>query len=253
MPSLSSNGNYLTIISRGDGGSVQANASAKIGIRVANRWVNIMEALGFSGDSSNPIGKMVSDAFSTFQIFSGNNFLPNIATSHVWRGSEGIELQLDCRFDAWDDAAKDVLQPVQQLLAWYMPTRGGAANTGIASKIGQWFLQPPGPTPWQYINGDDSMLFTVGFGNVMIVDELIPTSLEWEFENRFTKQGDPIAANVRLGFMNYTIPDSNKILGWFLNQQVGTQHNTVTAAAGAAVSSATNAVIQSLVNANTVQ
>jgi hypothetical protein len=237
---------------------VQANANAKLGIRIDNRWVNIMEALGFSGDGSSELGRMAASAFNSFQIFSGNNFLPEIATSHVWRGSNGVELSLNLRFDAWDDASKDVLLPVQRLISWFMPTRsglGGALGESIVSGInaglngvggapvtGQFFLNPPGPTPYDYLRGDKSKMFTVTLGKVMIIDELIPTQLEWEFEERFTKEGLPVAANVTVGFMNYTIPTAEKVLSWFTTQLVSAPNTTTPGVLGA-VSSVTNSLL----------
>lgn len=252
MGSITKNANYITLITRGDGQQVQANANAKLGIRIDNRWVNIMEALGFSGDGSTELGRMAAAAFNSFQIFSGNNFLPEIATSHVWRGSNGIELQLQLRFDGWDDPAKDVLEPVQRLISWFMPTRSGIGgqlgnsvvggiNAGIRrfggqnapQMSGQFFLNPPGPTPYDYITGNTSKMFMVSLGNVMIIDDLIPTVLEWEFEERFAEDGSPMAANVTTGFMSYTVPTADKVLGWFNNQliRVNTSNTPSVAAA----------------------
>jgi hypothetical protein len=256
--SITKNPNYITLITRGDGQQIQANASSKLGIRIDNRWVNIMEALGFSGDGGTELGRMAAAAFNSFQIFTGNNFLPEIATSHVWRGSNGIELQLNLRFDAWDDASKDVMLPVQRLISWFMPTRsgiGGALGNTIVNGInsgirqlggqnapqmsGQFFLNPPGPTPYDYITGNTSKLFMVTLGNVMIIDDLIPTTLEWEFEERFTKEGMPVAANVTAGFMSYTVPTADKVLGWFNTQLVTISPNATTSLAQALESAAT--------------
>lgn len=267
MPSITKNSNYITLITRGDGQQVQANANAKLGIRIDNRWVNIMEALGFSGDGSTELGRTAAATFNSFQIFSGNNFLPEIATSHVWRGSNGIELQLQLRFDAWDDAAKDVLEPVQRLISWFMPTRsgiGGQLGSAIVGGInagirrfggqnapqmsGQFFLNPPGPTPYDYITGNTSKMFMVSLGNVMIIDDLIPTILEWEFEERFTKEGAPVAANVTTGFMSYTVPTADKVLGWFNNQLVRVSPTNAPSAA-AAVERAVRGLLSSLATA----
>lgn len=235
MPAVTTNPNYRVIIQKGGSAiqptanigdspnMVQANAQAKLGIRVDNRWVNILEALGFSGDNAGLLGGLAGSTFNTLQIFTGNNFLPNIATTHVWRGSNGIELQLSLRFDAYDDPDKDVIQPIKKLIRMFMPTRGDASegmiNGVLANAVGsvdQWFMHPPGPTPYEYIRGGAAEhLIQIALGKVMVIDNLIPTSLEWEFEQRYTEQGFPIAANVTVGFMNFTIPDANTVVNMF--------------------------------------
>lgn len=223
MPALVQNQNYLVVIRKGTSNpvEVQANAQAKLAIRVENRWVNIMEALGFSGDNSSVLGGIAANTVNTLQIFTGNNFLPNIATTHVWRGSNGIELQLELRFDAFDDPYKDVLQPVEKLIRMFMPTRGNASEGvtsvgGINIPGGQYFMHPPGPTPWEYINNNAAdSLITVMLGKVLIIGNLIPLGIEWEFEQRYRNTGHPVAANVNVGFMNYTIPHADEVIAMF--------------------------------------
>lgn len=231
MSALTSNNNYLVTITKGrDVQSVQANAQAKLTLQISNKWVNIMEALGLSGDSAGPVGKLLGNAASAAQIFSGSNFLPVLATTHVWRGSEGIEIALQLRFDAWDDAGKDVLLPVQKLITMFAPTRGNGnlfgagsilSNLGLNPNIGQMFLHPPGPTPFEYLNGSSGdHTITLGLGRVMNISNLIPTQLSWEFEERYTAEGDPICALVTVGFVTYTLPSQSDIMSYFKRQMV---------------------------------
>ena len=125
MPSLHPNANYLVTISGGRANvNVVGNAMAKLGITVENKWINILEAFGFQASDGAPTGPL-STAASGFLLGAGQNFLPDIATSHVWRGSSGIELSLDMRFDAVDNAITDVLQKVELLISAWMPTREG--------------------------------------------------------------------------------------------------------------------------------
>lgn len=235
--SLSSNTNYLVTVSRGtpsgtgitNGLSVMANATAKLRIAIENRWVNVLEALGISPDGSG-LGSAVTNAV---QVFNGANLLPVLATSHVWRGSSGIELTLDMRFDAWSDSVADVLTPVKTLIAMFSPTRGSGSGAvgalssflastlgaGAAGAVGNQFLTPPGPTPWSYIKsgGNDPMAITVLLGQVMKITNLIPTNLAWEFENRFDSSGNPVCALVTATFISYTIPALDDVLGFFVN------------------------------------
>jgi hypothetical protein len=127
-------------------------------------------------------------------------------TSHVWRNSSGIELTLDMRFDAWSDSATDVLNPLEKLVAMYSPIRDGL------------FLQPPGPTPAQYFSNNLQMMITVMIGNALTIDNLIPTTLGWEFENRFDTNGNPMCALVQANFISYVIPSMTDILKYFKNQ-----------------------------------
>jgi hypothetical protein len=229
--SLTRNANYIVTIRKGTGNFiVQANASAKLSIQIENRWVNILEALGFSSSSSNPLGSFIANTANAAQIFSGSNFLPNIATTHVWRGSSGIELSLQLRFDAWEDAGQDVLLPVQKLIAMFAPYRkdGSLSLPGVNVNYGQWFLHPPGPTPAEYITGGASgKMITVSLGKVMVINGLIPTTLQWEFEERFTKEGAPVCALVTVGFISYALPTADELLGMFNQQLVTAQQAAV--------------------------
>jgi hypothetical protein len=206
-----------------------------------------MEALGLSAESSGVLGTAVSAA----QLLGGANFLPEICTSHVWRGSSGIELQLQLRFDAWTNTFTDVLKPVESLIAMYSPVRGGSSSllssavagsigsilgSGAGSAAGNTFLSPPGPTPasWLASNGNDPMAITVTLGNVMTIKNLIPTVIGWEFEERFDKNGNPMCALVDCSFISFTIPAQQEILAFFNNNLSATNTGTTTPAAGGA-------------------
>ncbi len=216
MAALGQNASYLiTIQQNGSGLTVQANAQAKLTLKIDNRWVNILEAIGISGDSG-VVGSALANAANLGQIFSGNNFLPNFLTSHVWRGSNGLDINLSLRFDAWDNPANDVLAPVENLIQMYSPMRGTGDSIGT-SIIGSLFMMPPGPTPLEYWNSGNSArgMITIAVGKLMIITGLVPTTLDWEFENRFETSGYPVAANVNVGLMSYTIPDQTEILSYF--------------------------------------
>lgn len=245
---LSQNGNYIVQIRREWGGhNISANAQAKLQIQVNNQWVNILQALGFSGSSSNPITKLIGDSINALQLFSGNNFLPEIATSHVWRGSNGIEIQLVLRFDAVNDAFEDVVKPTKSLIAMYMPRRDDSATISgaldslssalpgldkLSGLVKSSFLNPPGPTPYEYATGSAARkMISVMLGKALLIPKLIPTALAWEFENRFTDEGHPVAAQVTCGFISYTTPDANDVLGYFTGGTNGLTGN-INAGAG---------------------
>ena len=230
MSSVTHDEIYQIDIRRG-GYEVVANAGAKLSIQINNQWVNVLQALGFSGDGE---GGMISNAINGFQIFSGNNFLPKIFTSHVWRGSNGLEFSLALRFDAWDDARQDVVAPMIKLVQMFMPTRGGdnaalskiiagievGDASGVASNlsalVGNQFLHPPGPTPWEMLTGQSAnYLVNLRVGKVWTLTDLIPTSFSMEFEDRYTKDGDPVCATTTLGFQSFQTPDSNDVAGYF--------------------------------------
>jgi len=94
---------------------VQGNAMAKLSLQIENKWINILECFGFAGATGAPTGGL-STAVSSILTVTGNNFLPGWATCHAWRGSTGLELSLDMRFDAVDDANADVLARVKRAL-----------------------------------------------------------------------------------------------------------------------------------------
>jgi hypothetical protein len=217
--SITTNKNYLVRVSQGGAGSglnIVANATAKLSLQIENHWVNIMEALGFSLDMGF-VGQAISSAVNAGQIITGNNFLPTWATSHVWRGSSGIEVSLDMRFDAWVSSATDVVLPVKQLVRMFSPTRSNLG--GKASSSGN-FLHPPGPTPWEYFIGGDPNVavgtITIVLGNALTITNLIPVALHWEFENRFDASGAPITALVNATFMSFTLPTQEDVLAFFM-------------------------------------
>ena len=253
---ITSNLNYLVTVNQGgsSGVNVQANAMAKLSLQIENKWVNILEALGISSDSGG-VGGSVATLANSAMLSTGNNFLPVIATSHVWRGSTGIELQLQMRFDAVTDAAKDVLQPVQNLIKMFSPTRGGGSlgswGTGLATALGAGglaasinsglFLHPPGPTPAEFVgNSASQYTITVQIGRVMSIRNLIPTTIKWEIENRYVTSGDPISATVDVSFISYTLPDQQEVLSFFLNTAGGGASSASQQNAGAVPGSGVN-------------
>lgn len=213
---------------------VKANAGAKLSVQINNQWVNVLQALGLSGDSGQ--GGVLANLINGFQIFSGNNFLPKILTSHVWRGSNGLEFSLALRFDAWDDARQDVVMPMIQLIMMFMPTRGQGSSawaSGLASGISALtggviapgvvssvlsnsFLHPPGPTPFEVLHGTASQyMVNLKIGKVWLLTDLIPTTFNMEFEDRYTKEGDPVCATATVGFQSFQTPDSHDVAGYF--------------------------------------
>jgi hypothetical protein len=225
--------------SSGQGVTVVANATANLRLQIENRWVNILEALGLDSISGGFVGKLVSDIAVGAQIVSGANFLPTWATSHVWRGSSGIEITLEMRFDAWTDAQKDVIEPVKSLVKIFSPIAGplnnaaiGGALAGIGGALGTMlsgfststdnFLRPPGPTPYEYFkNGFKTPApntITIHIGNALTITNLIPVNLGWEFENRFVQSGNPVCARISASFISFTLPTQKDILAFFTNR-----------------------------------
>ena len=241
MPQLSTSQSYLTTVLKGStsvpkapgtpvgGNMVTANSLAKVNFQIQNKWVNILEALGLQSDNS--IAGAVRSAASAAQIISGYSFLPQMFTSHVWRGSTGVDLQLQMRFDAWDDPVADVLTPCQTLLEWFLPYRGdgqtlqsflqgsGLGNIPGSSQlsqiIGSSFVHPPGPTPYEYVTGETKDLFAVQIGQLVTVTGLIPTSIGWDFEERYDVNGNPMCGTMTLGFTTYVTPTRDDVVQWF--------------------------------------
>lgn len=235
VAALTDNTNYRVTIQQGGasgsgltgGSTVIANATAKLRLQIENKWENIIEALGLD---SGIAGGFTTGVVTGTQLVTGSNYLPIWATSHVWRGSSGIEVTLEMRFDAWSDAAKDVIQPIANLVKMFSPTAGpNATLSGIIASIpglSQFannsnvnnFLAPPGPTPYdQYKGTASSKTITVQIGNALRVTNLIPVNLGWEFENRFVQTGNPICALVTASFMSFTLPTQADILAFFIN------------------------------------
>lgn len=232
MRNLTDNINYLVNIRRDEGNhNITANAQAVVQMNINNSWVNLLQALGFSGDSGGIVGA-IGNGINALQIFSGNTFLPEIATSQVWRGSQGLEIQTVMRFDAVNDAQLEVVDPIKSLISMYMPKRSGGMLGGtlqnllqnvfpnVASLAGNnnMFLEPPGPTPMEFLTGSAvRKLVTITIGRNLVITGMIPTQLQYEMAQRYDKNGLPISAQATCSFISYTIPDRDKVLSFFNN------------------------------------
>jgi len=142
-------------------------------------------------------------------------------------------------------------------LEMFVPTRNAAGGSlGLISSLGGLlsvpgakggdFLKPPGPTPFSYRTkgAADPMLITVQLGQIMTITQLIPTTISWEFEDRFTQAGTPVCALVQANFISYVTPALYDIISYFM-QGNGTQASATTPNTG------TNSNAQSSPNAST--
>jgi hypothetical protein len=173
----------------------------------------------------------ISDtADSVVQFISGGtmSLVTKATQRRKWKGTTPIEITMNLKFEALDDAYKNVVQPCKVLQSLALPSQGVASE-----ELRSWsdvrqalpFLAPPGPSPFtwvgvlniadpgakkrsedeivQHLRGGDLIVINIGrfltFYNVILKVPIV------EFHNKFTKNGDPVAANVSLTFETYEI------------------------------------------------
>jgi len=189
-----------------------------IAMRVESRWEYLVPSA------------LLDNANRLIQAVSGTK-----ATSRrVWQGSSPLQLSLNLKFEAVNNAFDEVVQPCKVLQAITLPSNReyeGAwsweasvpqvfnKEKDIAKKVLGALLSPPGPTPFTTkglftrddtrsideivgdLKGGDIIKVDLGrflsFWNV-IVKEVSPV-----FHSRFTTSGDPISADVNIVFESY--------------------------------------------------
>jgi len=204
-----------------------------IAMRVESRWEYLVPT------------SILDNANRLIQAVSGGKFsvITKATSRRVWQGSSPLQLSLNLKFEAVNNAFEEVVQPCKLLQAIALPSNReyeGAWNSekGVpqisskekskAKKVLGVFLSPPGPTPFTTkglftrdntrsidevvgnLKGGDIIKVDLGrflsFWNV-IVKEVIPI-----FHLKFTSDGDPISANVNIIFESYEMMTAESLI-----------------------------------------
>jgi hypothetical protein len=154
----------------------------------------IRDSLGGSGSA---LGGSAASAFKLAQSYSGTYLLPRALTLQVWSNSPPIRFQVPISLNAYNDPNSDVSKPLRDLMRMAAPKRDNAG-----------FLRAPGPTLHEVISNKGDLnnvkhLLGLRIGRSINLRGLLLEGLDFEFESRFTKNGQPIAAEAIVTLKTY--------------------------------------------------
>lgn len=197
-------------------------------MRVESRWEPFIPVSMLS------MGNVLTQAVSG--LFGERRSLITRATSRrIWQGSTPLVLSLRLKFEAVENARREVLLPGQLLQAMALPSDPSTNVSGfqglkeVAKEKGVWdvisklpALQPPGPSPFslddiltgrksypemtetevrESVKGGDFIMVEIGrfltFFNVIVREDTL------SYKIKFTSEGDPVEADADVVFETY--------------------------------------------------
>jgi hypothetical protein len=189
---LAQNPNYMCEIFGGEPYvSIMAPIPEEVAINLSSAWENRMPA-SFKELSDN-IGGLTGAGLSAGMNYYGYNKVLQSFTHQMWISSTPIELSLIMLFDAYNDAASDVLLPMAQLQQLVAPYRQSADSD---------LLHPPGPSPQDPQTGKIS----VRVGRFIFIPSVLVVDVNNTFETRLTADGIPIAGQSEITIRSIVTP-----------------------------------------------
>jgi len=149
-----------------------------------------------------------------FQL-AGTSLSSTMTSRRKWKGTDPITMTLSLRFEVFEDAKKEVIEPCLRLQQLALPSRGLVNVSGES-----FLLQPPGPNPF-YIEAASGIkvLGHQPFGKCELIEidigggflnfggssggsGVIINSVKITYDNRMSKDG-PIGAQAELSIQTY--------------------------------------------------
>lgn len=199
-----------------------------INMRVESRWEPFIPVRLLSA------GNIFTQAVTGF-LGERRSLITRATSRRIWQGTTPLVLSLRLKFEAVEDAEREVLLPGQLLQAIALPSDPSTGVTDlqhlkeIAKKKGVWgvisklpALQPPGPSPFslediltgqksypemsetevlESVKGGDFIMVEVGrfltFFNVIVREDTL------SYKVKFTSGGDPVEADANVIFETY--------------------------------------------------
>lgn len=177
---------------------VLAQTPEEIGIQIDNEW----EALVANGAIPLPaflgagaIGVGVTGAQQFLQS-SGIKLANQGLTSQIWRGTSPLEIQLPLLLNARRSAYDDVVVPMRNLIQLASPFSAG--RRGEENTLLNTIIHAPGPTLIDAITRTDANNISVSIGRLITIPSVVIISLQFDIQNRMTRDGWPVEANVNV-------------------------------------------------------
>jgi hypothetical protein len=150
---------------------------------------------------------VVTSFASEIAALGGRTLVNRWISRRIWRGTSPIEFTLNLRFEAENDAMREVLMPCKELQRMALPFTGDKI-------LGEFFLSPPGPSPIQWgAKADDVALGTSGrgeiidvkIGNLLYIRRCVVKRINVSYFPRFEVGGNPLGAVVSVNFETFEI------------------------------------------------
>jgi len=185
-----------------------------IQLKVASRWEPIV-----------PTNALAIGNILTQVITKGEKSLISKAVSRrIWAGATPIVMALNLRFEAVNDAHREVVEPCRILQSLALPSEYAADPDKAVSKVP--LLGPPGPTPFMleklatYKRSNKVMqqasdffddfkggdLIVIELGSFVTFWNVIVSEVTLQVPPRFTPEGEPVSATVSMVFETYEMP-----------------------------------------------
>jgi hypothetical protein len=194
--------------------NIDAILQDKIDLKTTSTWEKV------TPNSFSELGNTIS------QGVLGLSLASSLATRRIWTGTEPLRFVITFKFEAQEDARKEVVLPSLVLQQMSLPGRSATGSL-------EWFLIPPGPAPFPSVaslvenlgnNISKSMggevgsqltglgeEITIRIGNFLEFKKIILESVNTTYESRFDINGDPLGAISKVEFSTYEIMTKEKL------------------------------------------
>lgn len=210
-----------------------------ISMRVESRWDPFIPAAMLA--KGNMLLQMVSE------IGGGTggpkSLVTKAASRRLWVGTTPMTMSLKLKFEAINDAFKDVVEPCRILQSLALPSEPSETNVaGVKGALKEFrdrpgvetggellkslpLLSPPGPSPFSWegilssrkpinelniasiiegMKGGDRIMLQLG--KFLRFDDVIIREVQTSYHIKMDMFGDPISANINIIFETYEIP-----------------------------------------------
>lgn len=150
--------------------------------------------------------------YNTANAFTKFNRIFRPFTHQVWNGTSPLEFTFPMLFDAYNDAQKDVVDPIKILMQMTLPYNDSSASqAGAAAGM---IMKPPGPT---LANPNEGRI-SLKVGNFFYVHSVLLIDVNTTFHSRFTKDGQPIAADCDVTVRTVNTPSQEDLEKFFISK-----------------------------------
>lgn len=185
-----------------------------IQLRVASQWAPIVPTNALA------IGNLAVQAVTAGE----KSFITKASSRRSWVGTTPIVMGLTLRFEAVDNANREVVEPCRILQSLALPSEVSSDPNNPDSKDIN--LSPPGPSPFlldflgKYKRSNRLLSQVVDYfsesrnGEYIVIEiggfvtfwNVIVSEVSVSVPPKFTKEGDPISATVNIVFETYEMP-----------------------------------------------
>lgn len=193
---------------------VVASIQDDIQLKVASQWQSVVPQGALS------LGNIIAQ----FVTEGKKSLITKWGSRRIWSGSTPIIIGLNLRFEAVENAFKEVLEPCRVLQGLALGSETSGVGENGESEL---FLSPPGPSPFmgikaleKYRRSNSTLNDLIGAfndpqkGNFILIElgdfvtfwNVIISEVTVSYSPKFQKDGNPVSANVNIVFETYEMP-----------------------------------------------